>query len=444
MVVQRRATIPSEPPPERAPPTPPPARPIVRPVTDPRRLSLPLASETAIGARRSLAEVLAAPFPSPRGAYLHVPFCRHKCHYCDFYSLVEREGEDRQEAFVARLEEELRSVSERLEPGAVEIETVFIGGGTPTLLRVPLLRRMLEAVRRWLPLAAPERLEWTVEANPETVDDEVAATLVAGGVNRVSLGAQSFTPRLLRALEREHRIESVGTALAALRRAGISNLNLDLIFAVPGSTLEDWRHDLEAALALGPTHLSAYGLTYEANTPLAVRRDRGEVEPIEEDLEAAMYEAACARLRATGYERYEISNWSRPGLACRHNLLYWRNASWLAFGPSASGHLAGLRFKVVPRLGEWLESAGPPALAEWEQLDASGTFGEELMLGLRLVEGVESGWLADRLARHDEDGSRERAIDAAIADGRLEEVAGRVRLTPRGTLLANTVLEELV
>lgn len=413
-------------------------------MSDPRLVRLPLASETAIGARCSLADVLRAPFPSPRGAYLHVPFCRHKCHYCDFYSLVEREGEDRQEAFVARLEEELAAVSERLEPGAVEIETVFIGGGTPTLLRVPLLRRMLRSVRRWLPLAPSGRLEWTVEANPETVDEEVAATLVEGGVNRVSLGAQSFTPRLLRALEREHPIESVGRALAALRGAGISNLNLDLIFAVPGSTLEDWRHDLDAALALAPTHLSAYGLTYEPNTPLAVRRDRGEVAAIEEDLEAAMYEAACGRLATAGYERYEISNWSRPGLACRHNLLYWRNASWLAFGPSASGHLAGLRFKVVPRLGEWLETSGTPALAEWEQLDASGTFGEELMLGLRLVEGIDAAWLESRLARHDDAGSRRRAIAAATADGRLEEVAGRVRLTPRGTLLANTVLEDLV
>lgn len=404
-------------------------------------MSLPLASETSIGARRSLREVAAGARARPRGAYLHVPFCRHKCHYCDFYSFVD--SQDRQGAFVERLEREL-DASAGLIDEETTISTVFIGGGTPTLLRPPLLARMLAAVRRTLPLAPPEELEWTVEANPETVDREVADVLVAGGVNRTSLGAQSFTPGSLEALERDHRIESVATAVGHLRAAGIANLNLDLIFGVPGSTLESWAFDLEQALALRPEHLSAYGLTYEPNTPLAVKESRGEVEAVEEDLEAAMYEHACDRLAAGGFERYEISNWAKPGRACRHNLLYWRNESWLAFGPSASGHLAGLRFKVVPRLGEWLESSDPWPLSEWERLDASGTFGEELMLGLRLAEGLGSAWLDEGLRRFDADGLRRTAIEAALADGRLEFAGDRMRLTPRGTLLANTLLAELV
>lgn len=410
-------------------------------MTDPPRVPLPQASETAIGARRSLLEVVPVERSRPRGAYLHVPFCRHKCHYCDFYSFVDTQ--DRQEAFVARLERELDAGSALLDPETT-LATVFIGGGTPTLLRPPLLARVLAAVRRSLPLAPEAELEWTVEANPETVDREIADVLAEGGVNRASLGAQSFTRTSLEALERDHRIESVGTAVGHLRAAGISNLNLDLIFGVPGSTLESWAFDLDQALALRPTHLSAYGLTYEPNTPLAVKESRGEIEAVEEDLEAAMYEHASGRLAEAGFERYEISNWAMPGRACRHNLLYWRNESWLAFGPSASGHLAGLRFKVVPRLGEWIDSEAPWPLAEWERLDASGTFGEELMLGLRLVEGIRSAWLEDGLRRFDADGSRRRAIETALSDGRLERAGERVRLSPRGTLLANTLLAELV
>jgi oxygen-independent coproporphyrinogen-3 oxidase len=410
-------------------------------VSDPPRVSLPLAAETAIGARRSLVDVAQAGAAKPHGAYIHVPFCRHKCHYCDFYSFVDTQ--DRQEAFVERLEQELAAAAELIDAGTI-LSTVFIGGGTPTMLRPPLLARMLAAVRRSLPLAPAPQLEWTVEANPETVDREISETLVAGGVNRTSLGAQSFTPRLLSALERDHRIESVGEAISHLRAAGIANLNLDLIFGVPGSTLEDWAFDLDAALALAPDHLSAYGLTYEPNTPLAVKESRGEVDAVEEDLEAAMYEHACDRLGLAGFERYEISNWAKPGRACRHNLLYWRNESWLAFGPSASGHLDGLRFKVVPRLGEWLESKEPWPLSEWERLDASGTFGEELMLSLRLAEGLDADWLEQGLSRFDLDGAKRRAIEAALADGRLEPVDGRVRLTARGTLLANTLLSELV
>ena len=411
-------------------------------MADLERYSLPLAGESSIGSRTPLAEVAAGSTARPEGAYIHVPFCRHKCHYCDFYSFVDTQ--DRQEAFVARLEDELEHATDLGATVGSRLVTVFIGGGTPTLLRPPLLARMLAAVRRCLPLAPDADLEWTVEPNPETVDAEIAAVLAAGGVNRVSLGAQSFDPQSLRALERDHRIESVAAALGHLREAGITNLNLDLIFGIPGSTLESWRGDLEAALALEPEHLSAYGLTYEPNTPLATKEARGEIEAVEEDLEASMYEDACNRLAAAGFERYEISNWARPGRACLHNLLYWRNRSWLAFGPSASGHLDGLRFKVVPRLGEWLDSKDPWPLSEWERLDEHGAFGEELMLGLRLTEGVDTAWLEDRLARCDAGGERRRALESALADGRLEQIGTRLRLTQRGTLLANTLLADLV
>ena len=237
----------------------------------------------------SAAEALAGTSPRFEGLYVHVPFCFHKCHYCDFYSFVD--AEDRQEAYVERLERELSALARWVR---APLGTVFVGGGTPTLLRPPLLARALSAVRERLG-TAPDA-EWTVEANPETVGDEVAAVLAAAGVTRVSLGAQSFDPRHLRTLERWHDPASVGRAVACLRAAGIGRVSLDLIFGIPGQSAADWERDLDAALALGPDHLSCYGLTYEPNTAMTARLRRGEFEPCEDASEARMLEAACDRL----------------------------------------------------------------------------------------------------------------------------------------------------
>ncbi|MFO0963020.1 MAG: radical SAM family heme chaperone HemW [Phycisphaerales bacterium] len=372
------------------------------------------------------------------GAYVHVPFCFHKCHYCDFYSFVD--AQDRQEAYVQRLEEELAAMAGFV---GAPLETLFVGGGTPTLLRPPLLARALAAVRAHLPFAADA--EWTVEANPETVTPEVAQTLVAAGVNRVSLGAQSFDPALLQTLERWHEPASVARAVGHLRAAGVARVSLDLIFGIPGATLEQWERDLDQALALEPQHLSCYGLTYEPNTAMTRRLQRGEFEPCEEDLEAAMFERTQARLGAAGFEQYEISNWARGAPErCRHNLLYWRNRDWLAFGPSASGHASGLRWKNVPRLADWLEQGpGSPAV-DVEQATPDMRAGERLMMGLRLREGIAPAELEEILALGARGGERRRAIEAACAQGLLERDAAGLRFTPRGVLLANEVLATLV
>ncbi|MDZ4832039.1 MAG: radical SAM family heme chaperone HemW [Phycisphaerae bacterium] len=399
-----------------------------------RATSLPLAM--AAPARADVTTLVRGLAPNVRAVYAHVPFCFHKCHYCDFYSFVD--AEDRQPAYVERLSREIRAAVPFFTR---EVETIFVGGGTPTLLRPPLLRAALDVLRKSVPLAPGA--EWTVEANPETVTNEVADVLVTGGVNRVSLGAQSFDPRHLKTLERWHDPMSVGRAVAALRAAGIGRINVDLIFGIPGSTLEDWQRDLDSALALGPEHISCYGLTYEPNTAMTKRLERGQFEPCDEDVEAAMYEYTLAALAARGFDQYEISNWAKPGEACRHNLLYWTNADWWALGPSASGHVQGTRFKNIPRITDWLLSDGASPVVDVETPDAERRAGEILMLGLRLNAGlgeaeVEACFETSRGVE------RRAAIDRHRAGGLLEFTDGRLRFTRHGQLLADEVLADLV
>jgi oxygen-independent coproporphyrinogen III oxidase len=373
-----------------------------------------------------------------RGAYLHVPFCFHKCHYCDFYSIVD--SQDRQEPFVRRLIAEIEAISPRIER---PLETIFIGGGTPTLLHPNLWRRLLVVIRERLPLAAGG--EFTIEANPETVTPELVEVLASGGVNRVSIGAQSFNPAHLKALERWHDPASVARSVQFLRGSGISNINLDLIFAIPGQTLDTWRSDLESALALHPSHVSCYGLMYESNTPLTQRLHMGEVQAIDEDDEAAMYEATLDVLGAAGFEQYEISNWARDGATCRHNLLYWRNANWWALGPSASGHVSGVRWKNIPRLSDYLNVGPLPPVTDVEFVDDPTRAGERFMLGLRLNEGLS---LAEVEALLSLSGGRADARRAALqrhrAAGLLAVHDQRLVLTRRGRLLANDVLVDLI
>lgn len=372
-----------------------------------------------------------------RGAYVHVPFCRHKCHYCDFYSFVDTEN--RAQAYVERLEAELLSAVPFLRH---PIETVFVGGGTPTMLGATLLARMLTSVRRILPVAADA--EWTVEANPETVDESIAAALADSGVRRVSLGAQSFNPKLLKALERDHDPASVGRAVKLLRAAGVSQINLDLIFAVPGSTLSEWQADVAALLEIAPDHVSAYGLIYEPNTPLAVKLRKGIVTRLAENDEALQYEYVAEALAAAGYQRYEISNWSLSGRVCKHNILYWENADWWAFGPSGASHGAGVRWRNIPRLATWLESGPSPRVDEVERLDEDGRVGECFMLGLRLIEGMAVTRVDALLGEGPASRRRRHVIATAVQDGRLEYHAGRLRLTTHGLMVADSVLSALI
>ncbi|MHC4128282.1 MAG: radical SAM family heme chaperone HemW [Planctomycetota bacterium] len=395
----------------------------------------------AAGGPRTAADLpLAGPGARPRGVYVHVPFCRHKCHYCDFYSVVEPRG--RRQAFAARLVEEIGAAAPRLTR---PVETVFFGGGTPTLLGADLWAGILAALAEHLPdRAGAGAVECTVEANPETVTEPLLAILVAGGVNRVSVGIQSFQPRHLETLERRHDPAAAARSVELARAAGIDNISLDLIFGIPGQSLDEWLGDLEAALALEPAHLSCYGLTYEPNTPLAARVRAGTIRKLDEDLEAAMYEAAIDRLAEAGFEHYEISNWARPGRRCRHNLLYWLNAQWWPLGPGAAGHVAGWRWSNVAQLDDYLGGGGLPPITGAERLDDDGRAGEELMLGLRLVEGIPLERVDRLLAAGSRGRQRAGAIDRHAGTGLLDRSGGGLRLTRRGLLLADTVLADLI
>jgi oxygen-independent coproporphyrinogen-3 oxidase len=372
-----------------------------------------------------------------RGAYLHVPFCRHKCHYCDFYSFVD--AEDRRGAFVSRAMAEVDAWASVVRR---PLETLFVGGGTPTMLHPGQLRELLAHVAGRLPWHADR--EWTVEANPETVDATMARALVDAGVTRVSMGAQSFQPRLLQALERHHDPASVARAMDCLRSAGIGQVNLDLIYAVPGGTLPAWQDDLRQALALRPDHVSCYGLMYESNTPLGQRHARGQVQAVPEEMELAMHRVACEMLGDAGLEHYEISNWARPGLRCRHNELYWRNDDWLAIGPSASGHASGLRWRNVPRLGDWLEQGPWSPVQDVERLDDDGQVGEAFMMGLRLLEGMAMDRVESLLARGARSVPRRLALARHHEAGLLETVGDRLRLTESGRMLASQVAMDLL
>jgi len=381
--------------------------------------------------------------PQFEGAYVHVPFCFHKCHYCDFYSFVDQD--DRQEAYAARADMELAAMAPWVH---APLHTVFVGGGTPTLLRPPVLRAVLGSIRTRLPLAV--NAEWTVEANPETVTPEVADALVESGVNRVSLGAQTFNERHLKTLERWHDPASVARAVGFLRAAGIRRINVDLIFGIPGQALVEWESDLRAALEIGTDHLSCYGLTYEANTAMTVRMERGEFEPCDDGLEASMLELAATRLREAGFAHYEVSNWGRirsgdpHAEECRHNLLYWRNRDWLAIGPSASGHAQGVRWKNVPRLGDWLAATGTSPAVDVERVTPDMRAGERLMMGLRLHAGISEAELAEILQLGERGPERALAIKQAVDEGMMEHAAGALRFTARGMMVANSVLARLV
>lgn len=382
-----------------------------------------------------------------RSLYIHVPFCFHKCHYCDFYSIVDTR--DRQQSFLARLETEL----EAMAPWAagVPLLTVFVGGGTPSLLRRDLWERLLKRLGELfdLSLMGGDRAgEFTVECNPETVSAELMHTLHAGGVTRVSVGAQSFDRHQLKTLERWHDPENVPRAIELARQAGIARQSVDLIFGIPGQSLDAWRADLERALGLGTEHLSCYNLTYEPGTAMTARLKRGEFQAADEDLEVEMYRLTLDTLRGRGLERYEVSNYSRPGQECRHNLAYWRQEQWLATGPSASAHVGGQRWKNIARLDDYLSVSenGFAPITDFEAPDPRRGLSERIMTGLRLGEGLDSRPVLEAAERLDPNAparlggvARRNADNALLADS-----DDRWILTDEGFLLADGIVLEFM
>jgi oxygen-independent coproporphyrinogen-3 oxidase len=386
------------------------------------------------------------PAPDPdatdiAAVYLHLPFCFHKCHYCDFFSVVDR-AEDRQEAFTTALIAEIEAACKThpLQP-----RTLFVGGGTPTYLRPPLWARLLQTLHGCGLMRQVE--EFTVEANPETVTPTLMQQLADGGVNRVSIGAQSFQPKSLEVLERWHEPASVVRAVAACRAAGIGNLSLDLIFAIPGQSLAMLDADLDRLLELEPTHLSTYGLTFEPQTPLAARLRLGQVTEVDEATQRQMYGRVLDRLDDAGFEHYEVSNWARRSVAgldetrCRHNLAYWENHNWLGFGPAAASHVDGRRWRNAPNLTQYVERSPHPPKIDHEELGPDQRIGERFMLGLRLGRGLPREWVTANVKPGDH---RDQAIEELADLGMLEWASDRLRLTRRGRFVADSVVAKLL
>ncbi|MBL9080518.1 MAG: radical SAM family heme chaperone HemW [Planctomycetales bacterium] len=378
----------------------------------------------------------------PTAAYVHVPFCRHRCGYCNFTLISGRD--DLIDAYLDALERELSALE---TPRTVE--TLYLGGGTPSHLPPDKLGRLLEIVDRWFPRTIGE---FTIEANPldvagttDSQGEERLRILRAAGVGRISLGVQSFQTEKLRVLERDHTPQQARDAVKAVKDAGFT-VSLDLIFGAPGESQQAWQADLDAALALRPDHISLYGLTFERGTAFWSRRARGDLRSQEEEAERTMYLAAIDALAAGGYEHYEISNFALPGCRSRHNQTYWAAREYYAAGPGSARYLDGVRSSNHRSTTTWLNRlrTGQSPLDESEQLDPENRAREALVLGLRRVQdGVERaafaaefGYDVDRLGGDD--------LRKLLSSGLLENLGSRLRLTREGLLLGDYIWSKLL
>ena len=372
--------------------------------------------------------------------YVHVPFCSSRCGYCDFntYTATELGDTVRRDTFHEVLADEVRFAARTLGDQARPVDTVFVGGGTPTLLGAGGLAHVVEAIRAELGIDADA--EVTTEANPDSVDERMLADLRAAGFTRISFGMQSTAPAVLRVLDRTH---TPGASLAMARaatREGFAHVNLDLIYGTPGETDDDLRRSVEDAIAAGVDHVSAYALIVEDGTPLARRVRRGELPAPDDDVLADRYEIVDGLLEAAGLTWYEVSNWSRPGGECRHNLAYWRNADWWGVGPGAHSHVDGVRWWNLKHPSAYAErvAVGESPEAEREVLTDDERHMETVMLGLRLADGLAVTQLTPEAAE---------GVPQLVDEGLLDPASageGRLVLTDRGRLLADAVIRRLV
>jgi putative oxygen-independent coproporphyrinogen III oxidase len=371
------------------------------------------------------------------GVYVHIPFCRHRCHYCDFntYEGLDTLHGPYVDALVAEIE--------RWEGEVPAATSVFFGGGTPTLLSPFQLGRILDVVVRRTGLAA--EAEITIEVNPETVDESTFVALLDAGFNRFSVGIQSLAPHVLQGLGRTHSADRALEALACARRAGASDLNADLIYGSPWERPDDWTRSLEGVIEAGTDHVSAYALTVEEGTPLHTLVATRRVPDVDGDVQAERHSFAEERLSAAGFDRYETSNWARPGRASRHNVLYWSAGNYAGFGAGAHAHLDGRRWwsKRLPRDFIAAVHEGSSTEAGYEELDPTRRGPEALMLGLRLRSGVDLEALARIHGRAFLD-DRAPVIEELVDGGVLERSGSHLRLTERATLLADDVICRLL
>ena len=369
---------------------------------------------------------------APLGLYIHIPFCRQKCAYCDFYSLPSRE--DKMDAYTDALIRHIREVAPRTE--SHRVDTVYFGGGTPSYLGAERLRSILRAVMKGCPVTRDAEI--TLEANPDSACDiKALRTLRRAGFNRLSLGVQSADDGLLRAIGRIHTFAQVQQSVTAARKAGFRNISMDLIYGLPGQTMQQWDDTLSAVIALAPEHISCYGLKLEPGTPLYERRLE-ETFP-DDDAQAYMYLYAVTALEQNGYGQYEISNFAKPGYESRHNLKYWRMQEYAGFGPGAHSDFGGVRYAYVRDLDGYI--GGRLILSESES-DATLTRDYEyVMLSLRTAEGIDRRYFETTYRQ------RFQPMEELLVQYERAGLACRTengwRLTPRGFLVSNSIIVAL-
>ncbi len=366
------------------------------------------------------------------GLYIHIPFCKAKCAYCDFYSLAH--SEEKMDAYTAALLRHLEEVAPRA--AGMQVDTVYFGGGTPSYLGTARLIRILQTVQRRYDVTRDAEI--TLEANPDSAGDwRALRRLRRAGFNRLSLGVQSTDDELLRRIGRVHTYEQVQQAVTAARKAKLTNLSLDLIYGLPGQTMEDWQRTLADAVALGPEHLSCYGLKLEEGTPLWQQRQALTLP--DDDAQADMYLYTVAALSEAGYGQYEISNFARAGRESRHNLKYWRMQEYAGFGPGAHSDFGGVRYGYVRDLDAYI--AGRLVLAEAETDGTLARDFEYVMLSLRTAEGIDRRTFENRYRQRFE--AMERLFVQYEQAGLAQRTEGGWRLTPRGFLVSNSIIVAL-
>ena len=375
---------------------------------------------------------------TPLGIYVHVPFCRSKCQYCDFYSLTAKDDK-LMEGYLNAVVTHIREAGPQA-PG-YRVDTIYFGGGTPSFFGADGLATILAAIRRSFDV--DYNAEITFEANPDSVSDGFLKRMKAEGFNRVSLGVQTDDDALLKKLGRPHDYAQAVAAVSRIRKAGFKNLSLDLMYGLPGQTLTAWKDTLERVLTLQPEHISCYGLKVEEGTPLYAYKDFCHLPS--DDIQADMYLAAVDILRSKGFRQYEISNFARKGLYARHNMKYWTGGEYLGFGPNASSDFAGKRFTIVRDLQGYINGmkTGGEVLQEIDEIPLRERAGEYLMLRLRTSVGINREEYERKFLLPFD------PIEAALEKDRSFDHAvkgedGRWRLTPKGYLISNTLISDLL
>ncbi|CAG7639587.1 Heme chaperone HemW [Paenibacillus solanacearum] len=376
---------------------------------------------------------------TPKAVYIHIPFCTNKCHYCDFNSYVLK-GQPVMD-YLDALEREMEQTAAQVPPG--EIETVFVGGGTPTVLLPDQMESFLSRVRAYFPNLAPNA-EFTMEANPGTTDLEKLQAMKAGGVNRISFGVQSFNNALLEGIGRIHNTDDVYRSLENARAAGFTNMSIDLMFGLPKQTIQIMKDTLREALALNLPHYSIYSLKVEENTLFHTLYQRGQLPLPEEDEEVGMFELIMDTLRGAGYGQYEISNFARPGFESRHNMMYWRNQSYYGLGAGAHGYVHGLRHVNIKGVQPYIDAtrSGLPIL-EKNEVDREEAMEDFMMVGLRMRRGVRRADFMEQF------GCEPESVFGAVIDKflrleLLERTEEGYKLSDRGLPLGNEVFGEFL